>query len=280
MNNEREQQISAAAAGNTQAENGLQRVWALVRSTFHWLLSAAYFFPVCGFLLLLGIFIDPRKNDWPQRMLCRVTMKLAGARLMVRRAPGFDPTRTCFLLINHVNLFDPFVLYATIPQYFRGLEFESHFRIPIYGWMMKRFGNVPVPDHNRPSDLKRMWRMTQAALDSGVSLAVFPEGQRTRDGRVGPFKDGVFRMAMKFGTPIIPVSVVGAFEFNKKTGWLLRPGTITVYLHDVIETKDLRKEDFVALRDRVHEIISRPIEENLEKRQTSDTLVSSLHPQD
>ncbi|MCU1342317.1 MAG: 1-acyl-sn-glycerol-3-phosphate acyltransferase [Candidatus Acidoferrum typicum] len=263
MNNEREQQISAAAAGNTPAENGQQRVWALVRSTFHWLLSAAYFFPVCGFLLLLGIFIDPRKNDWPQRMLCRVTMKLAGARLIVRRAPGFDPTRTCFLLINHVNLFDPFVLYATIPQYFRGLEFESHFRIPIYGWMMKRFGNVPVPDHNRPSDLKRMWRMTQAALDSGVSLAVFPEGQRTRDGRVGPFKDGVFRMAMKFGTPIIPVSTVGAFEFNKKTGWLLRPGTITVYLHDVIETKYLRKEDFEALRDRVHEIISRPIEEAL-----------------
>jgi 1-acyl-sn-glycerol-3-phosphate acyltransferase len=280
MNNEREQQISAAAAGNTPAENGLQRVWALVRSTFHWLLSAAYFFPVCGFLLLLGIFIDPRKNDWPQRMLCRVTMKLAGARLIVRRAPGFDPTRTCFLLINHVNLFDPFLLYATIPQYFRGLEFESHFRIPIYGWMMKRFGNVPVPDHNRPSDLKRMWRMTQAALDSGVSLAVFPEGQRTRDGRVGPFKDGVFRMAMKFGTPIIPVSTVGAFEFNKKTGWLLRPGPITVYLHDVIETKDLRKEDFEALRDRVHEIISRPIEEALENRQSNDTLVSSLRPQD
>ena len=263
MNDEREQPISAAAGGNTQAENGAQRVWALLRSAFHWLLSAAYFFPMCGFVLVLGIFIDPRKNDWPQRMLCRVTMKLAGAKLIVRRAPGFDASRTCFLIINHVNLFDPFVLYATIPQYFRGLELESHFRIPVYGWMMKRFGNVPVPDTNRPSDLKRMWRLTRAALDSGVSLAVFPEGQRTRDGRLGRFKDGVFRMAMNFGTPIVPVSVVGAFEFNKKTGWLLRPGTITVYLHDVIETKDLRKEDFVALRDRVHEIISRPIEEAL-----------------
>jgi hypothetical protein len=68
------------------------------------------------------------------------------------------------------------------------------------------------------------------------------------------------------------VSVVGAFEFNKKTGWLLRPGTITVYLHDVIETKDLRKEDFSALRDRVHEIISRPIDEALAagRRQETD----------
>jgi 1-acyl-sn-glycerol-3-phosphate acyltransferase len=274
MNNEREQPISAARADNAPSGRGTQRVWVLLRSTFHWLLSAAYFFPMCAFVLVLGIFIDPRKNDAPQRFLCRVTMKLAGARLIVRRAPGFDPARTCFLLVNHVNLFDPFVLYATIPQYFRGLELESHFRIPVYGWMMKRFGNVPVPDINRPSDLKRMWRLTRAALDSGVSLAVFPEGQRTRDGRLGPFKDGVFRMAMKFGTPIVPVSMVGAFEFNTKTGWLLRPGTITVYLHDVIETKNLRNEDFEALRDRVHEIISRPIDEALGESEEGTLLAS------
>src|SRR6266699_277284 len=202
MNNESEQQISAVSASNAPAERGLRRAWVLVQSTFHWLLSAAYFFPMCAFLVLLGIFIDPRKNDGAQRMLCRVTMKLAGAKLVVRRAPGFDPKRTCFFLINHVNLFDPFVLYAAIPQFFRGLEFESHFRIPMYGWLMNLFGNVPVP-----------------------------------------------------------VSMVGAFEFNKKTSWLLRPGKITVYLHDVIETKGLRKEDFPALRDRVQAIISSPIDE-------------------
>jgi len=271
MNNESEREISAAPTSSIPAERGLRRTWTLVRSLFHWLLCAAYFFPVCAFLLVLGIFIDPRKNDGPQRMLCRFTMKLAGAKLIVRRAPGFDPTRTCFLLINHVNLFDPFVLYATIPQFFRGLELESHFRIPVYGWMMKRFGNVPVPDNNRPSDLKRMWRLARAAIDSGVSLAVFPEGQRTRDGRVGPFKDGVFRMAMKFGTPIVPVTMVGAFEFNRKTGWLLRPGTITVYLHDVIETKELPKEDFQALRDHVYAVISRPFDDALDKRATKDT---------
>jgi len=261
MNVETEQPIPARATAEASGEQGLRRAWAIARSTMHWLLSAAFFFPVCCVLVVLGIFIDPRKNDAPQRWLCRVTMKAAGARIVVRRSPGFDATRTCFLLVNHVNLFDPFVLYATVPQFFRGLELESHFRIPVYGWMMKRFGNVPVPDVNRPSDLKRMWRLTRGALDSGVSLAVFPEGQRTRDGRVGPFKDGVFRMALQFGTPIVPVSLVGSFDFNKKTSWLIRPGTVTVYLHDVIETKDLRKEDFPALRERVHAIVAGPIHE-------------------
>jgi 1-acyl-sn-glycerol-3-phosphate acyltransferase len=262
---EREQPISVPATAGSPDAHGARRAWAILRSTYHWLLSAAYFFPVCSFLVLLGIFIDPRKNDGAQRWLCRVTMKIAGAKVVVRPAPGFDPQRTCFFLVNHVNLFDPFVLYATIPQFFRGLELESHFRIPVYGWMMKRFGNVPVPDNVRPSELKRMWRLSRAALDAGVSLAVFPEGQRTRDGRVGPFKDGVFRMALQFGMPIVPVSVVGAFQFNKKTSWLLRPGVVTVYLHDVIETKDLRKNDVPALRDRVHAIISRPLDERLEK---------------
>ena len=260
MNVESEQPIHAPAPTQAHDEQGLRRAWAIARSTSHWLLSAAFFFPVCSFLVLLGIFIDPRRNDGAQRMLCRVVMKLAGVNLVVRRAPGFDPARTCFLLTNHVNLFDPFVLYATIPQFLRGLELESHFSIPVYGWMMKRFGNVPVPVESHPSDLKRMWRLSRAALDSGVSLAVFPEGQRTITGRVGPFKHGVFRMALQFGTPIVPVSVVGAYAFNKKTSWLLRPGTITVILHDVIETKDLRKEDVPALIDRVHAIISGPVE--------------------
>ncbi len=159
MNGEGEQPVSVPAATRGPAERGLPRAWSIARSTFHWLLSAVYFFPMCCFIMLLAIFVDPRKNDGVQRMFCRVTMKLAGAKLVVRRSPGFDPQRTCFLLVNHVNLFDPFVLYATVPQFFRGLELESHFRIPVYGWMMKRFGNIPVPDTNRPSDLKRMWRL-------------------------------------------------------------------------------------------------------------------------
>jgi len=231
-----------------------------------WVLCAGFFFTVVPVLILIGIFVDPRRNDRPQRWMSRWVVKLAGGMVEVRRSPGFDPRRTCFLVSNHVNLFDPFVLYGAIPQFFRGLELESHFRIPVYGWLMKRFGNVPVPDVSRPSDLKRMWRMTQDALDRGVSLLVFPEGSRTITGRVGPFHEGVFRMALQFGAPITPVSIVGSFEFNRKTGWALRPGRIVVHLHDTIETKDMDRRDAAALRDRVHKIISAPVEAHMQTR--------------
>jgi 1-acyl-sn-glycerol-3-phosphate acyltransferase len=248
----------------TSARERPTRIGAAVMSFWLWIISSCFFFTVVPVLILIGIFVDPRQNDRPQRWMSRWTVKLAGGNVEVRKSPGFDPQRTCFLVSNHVNLFDPWVLYGVTPQFFRGLELESHFRIPVYGWLMKRFGNVPVPDISRPSDLKRMWRMAQDALDRGVSLVVFPEGSRTVTGHVGPFYDGVFRMALQSGAPITPISIVGSFEFNRKTSWLLCPGAIVVHFHDTIETKDWDKRDVAGLRERVRAIISAPVEAHMD----------------
>jgi len=234
-----------------------------LRSVFLWIISGLHFFLAVPVLVFLSIFLDPRKHDWLQRGLCRRIAFLSGARVEARCARGFDPHRTCFFFSNHVNLFDPFMLYCAIPQFVRGWELESHFRIPAYGWLMKRFGNVPVPDVRRPSDLKRMWRLTQEAIDSGTSLVIFPEAKRTRDGHVNEFQDGGFRVAQQLGVPIVPVSIVGSFQHFRTGNWMLWPGKVTVYLHDTIETKGLTKEDVPALRARVREIISAPVEESL-----------------
>src|SRR5262245_32872640 len=106
----------------------------VIVSFWLWVLSGMFFFTICPILIALGIFIDPRKNDRPQRWFSRWVVKLAGGNVELRKSAGFDPQRTCFLVSNHVNLFDPFVLYGVVPQFFRGLELESHFRIPVYGW--------------------------------------------------------------------------------------------------------------------------------------------------
>lgn len=244
----------------------MKRVMPVVRSAFLWVLSGLHFFIVAPTLVILGIFLDARKHDWLQRSFCRRIAFLSGARVEGVRSPGFDPQRTCFFMVNHVNLFDPFMLYCAIPQFVRGWELESHFKIPAYGWLMKRFGNVPVPDVRRTSDLKRLWRLTQDAIDRGTSLIVFPEAKRTRDGHVDQFEDGGFRVAQQLGIPIIPVSIVGSFQHHRTGHWMLWPATITIHLHDVIETKSLSKKDVPALRDVVRAIISAPIEDWLKAR--------------
>jgi 1-acyl-sn-glycerol-3-phosphate acyltransferase len=241
----------------------MRDAYLAVRSAVLWAVSGIHFAIVGILLLLLGIFIDPRKNDWPQRLFFRNILRLAGTSFVVKRSPGFDPERTSIFICNHVNLFDPFVIYSAIPQFVRGFELESHFRIPIYGWLMGRFGNVPVPDKPSREGLEIMTQRAKKALDSGVSLIAFAEGSRTRDGHVQEFKKGIFGMAQKFGMPIVPMSIVGSYQFFRTGHWMLHPGKIIVYLHDTIDTAKMDRGEVDALRQRVQEIVAEPVEESL-----------------
>jgi 1-acyl-sn-glycerol-3-phosphate acyltransferase len=244
----------------------MKKAWLAVRSALLWAVSGLHFFLLGAFLVLLGVFVDPRKNDRPQRFFFRNILRLAGVRFEVIRSAGFDPQCTSIFICNHVNLFDPFVIYSAIPQFVRGFELESHFRIPVYGWMMGRFGNVPVPDRPSREGLDRMTTLAKRALDSGVSLIAFPEAGRTRDGHVDEFKSGVFRLAQRFETPIVPMSIMGSFEFFRTGDWLLHPGKITVHLFDTIETKGLTREEMNDLRESVRSTIAISVEEHLHGR--------------
>jgi len=238
-------------------------LWDVLRSLFLWGVSWLHFLIVVPVLIALAVILDHRKHDWLQRGLCRHIAFFSGATVVVKKASGFDAQKTSIFMVNHVNLFDPFILYCAIPQLVRGWELESHFRIPIYGWLMKRFGNVPVPDVRSAKDLKRLWRLTQEAVNSGISLIIFPEAKRTRDGYIGEFEEGGFRLAQQLGVPIVPVSLVGSIEHLRTGDWILRPATIAVHLHDTIETKDLKKEDVPALKARVREVVVAPVEASL-----------------
>jgi 1-acyl-sn-glycerol-3-phosphate acyltransferase len=238
----------------------MTKFYYLVRAIILWTLSAIHFFPVCSALVALAIFVDPRNNDRPQRWFFRNILRVAGVRFEVRYAKGFDRTRTSFFVCNHVNLFDAFVIYSAIPQFVRGLEQDSHFKIPAYGWMMKRFGNIPVSTSGGTAAYKQMLKLSKQAIDSGVSLIVFAEGGRTKTGRVGPFKTGVFRMAQQFGCPLVPMSIVGSYEFNRKGSWMIYPSKIVVYMHDTIDTATLAKTDLDALAERVNKVVAAPVD--------------------
>jgi 1-acyl-sn-glycerol-3-phosphate acyltransferase len=235
-------------------------VWLAIRSLFLWTASIAHFFVVCMCLIFLSLFKDPRHNDKPQRVLMRNSLRVVGARFRLRYSPTFDPNRTALFICNHVNIFDPMVIYSAIPQFVRGMELESHFKIPAYGWMARRFGNIPLPKNHGKAEIREIARRIKTALDSGVSIIVFAEGHRTRDGRVARFQKGIFRMACEFGYPIAPISISGSYELKNRHSLLLRPATVEVFLHDLIETEGLGPGDAEGLRERVHALVSRPVE--------------------
>jgi 1-acyl-sn-glycerol-3-phosphate acyltransferase len=108
-----------------------------------------------------------------------------------------------------------------------------------------------------------MTERAKQALDSGVSLIAFAEGSRTRDGHVQEFKKGTFSMAQKFGVPIVPMSIVGSYQFFRTGHWMLHPGKITVYMHDTIDTTKVDRSEVDALRQHVQEMVAEPVEESL-----------------
>ena len=126
---------------------------------------------------------------------------------------------------------------------------------------MTPFGNIPVSKGASPSEFKRLLSQAKEALDKGISLIVFAEGTRTFDGRVGPLKKGGFLIAQHTGYPIVPMSIVGSFEFNRKGNWMLYPSKIVVHLHDTIETRGLPKNQVDALIEHVRRIVSQPVDE-------------------
>ncbi len=245
---------------------GVGHAFLAARSLVLWTVSLVHFAVVGMLLAGLSLLVDPRRNDRPQRAFCRNILRLAGVTLEVRMAPGFDPARTSIFVGNHVNIFDPFVVCAAVPQFVRGFVRASHFGIPVYGWMMRRFGNVPVPDVPSRASLVTMTVRAREALSAGMSLAAFPEGSRTRDGRVRPFRKGIFSLALACGVPVVPMSIVGSYEFFRTGSWLLHPGQITVHLHDTIETAHLGRADVDALCRHAHDVAAAPVEEALGDR--------------
>jgi len=227
-----------------------------LRSAFLWTVSVLHFSAGAIVFALLALRMRPQRLDGPLRVFCRNIVRLTGARFEVRRAPGSSPSGSFFYAANHVEIFDPFLVVAATGGTTRGLELESHFRVPIYGHFMRNMGLVPVPDRPTRANLERMKERTAAALAAGVSLVVFPEGTRTRDGHVGRFRPGLFRMAVELGKPIVPVSVVGAFELKRVGRLRLNPARVVVHIHPAVEPGT----DPDALCEKIHAIVAGPVE--------------------
>ena len=243
----------------------MNRAGLVVRSVAVWTIGLVHFAIGCSLFAIGTLFLDPVRYDGAMRAFSRNIFRLAGVGFRVERAAGFDAMRTSLFVANHIDLLDAFIIYASVPQLVRGIELESHFRIPFYGWLMKALGNVGVPRDDRPDSYRRLVADTKRSLDRGISLAIFPEGTRTRTGLVGPFHVGFFRLAIRLGCPIVPVSIVGAYEFSRKGSWLMRPSTIVVQLHDTIETRGLTRADAEALMTRTRRIVSDPVDQSRQR---------------
>jgi len=196
-----------------------------------------------GAFTLLDRFVIPgREIDRLARAVCRAGTLSVGIRVEVSGRERFQPDTAYVIAFNHVSLLDTPVLVQSVPVYCRTFQEMGHRRIPIYGSFVRLMGQLPVERGN--SELNdASYQDALALLRSGKSFGVFPEGHRTRDGRLGKFYLGGFRLAIEAGAPVMPSVTLGLRNLCPAKEWRMRPGRVRVIFGEPIPTAGLRLED-------------------------------------
>jgi len=166
-------------------------------------------------------------------LMYRLSMKVvrAGNRIVgIRvRVEGLEniPPGACVFISNHVSNADALTFIPAIPRRVAILIKQELFRIPILSIGMRRAQFIPVDRSDREAAAASI-EVAVRTLKEGISFAIFPEGTRSADGHLRPFKRGAFTVAIQSGAPIVPVSIVGTMALMKKGEWIIRPGEVIV----------------------------------------------------
>jgi 1-acyl-sn-glycerol-3-phosphate acyltransferase len=155
--------------------------------------------------------------------LARIRVQVAGREHV--------PTRPCIFMANHVSNLDPPILLPMLP--FRTAFFikRSLIKIPILGLGMRLADFIPVDRDGRLESARESVQVANRVLASGVNISTFPEGTRSRSGRLLPFKKGPFFLAMESGAPVIPISIWGSERMMTKGSLRIKPGTAHLTFH-------------------------------------------------
>ncbi|HEV8384939.1 MAG TPA: lysophospholipid acyltransferase family protein [Candidatus Acidoferrales bacterium] len=187
-------------------------------------------------------------------------LAICGTRVKVDGRENIPPG-VCIFVANHTSNADPPVVVAAIPRRVAMLAKKEIFRIPILGTAMKLTGYVPVDRRHRESAIASV-DLSLENLKRGVSYLIFPEGTRSPDGRLRPFKKGSFVMAIRAQVPVVPVSVIGAHKIMRKGESAIYPGEVTVKIHPPVQVNSYTVEHRDELIARVQAIVASGLPED------------------
>jgi 1-acyl-sn-glycerol-3-phosphate acyltransferase len=226
-----------------------------LRSLAIWTVALPFFVFGCVLVWLASFVLRGRALEALIKGLCRTLLFLCGIRLRVTGRENYVPGRQYVVLMNHVNFFDPFVFYAAFPGIARGAEEESHFRWPFYGGAIRRMGMFPIDRKNTERAVESLRRAAVWVREHPrFSFGILPEGTRTPDGRLGPFKRGAFLMALETGLDLLPMVQSGGYRINHKGTRLIRPGKLEVAIEPPVPVAGYARETVEALIERARAV--------------------------
>lgn len=189
------------------------------------------------------------------RVWARLVLGAGGVRVLYNGERHARERHPCIFMCNHQSAIDVWALVGALPDSTCFVAKRSLFRIPFIGWAMAAAGFVPIDRQDRSSAIGSLSRALEQ-VRAGRSLILFPEGTRSRDGRLGAFKKGPFHLALEAGVPVVPAAVSGSFGLLPPGALFLRPGQVRVSFAPPLDPRAYGPEDVEGLLAAVRRAIA------------------------
>ncbi len=218
-------------------------------------------------LVILASFIS--KSDKTPHNIARVWAKCllvaSGIKVTVKGLSNINPAESYIFMPNHVSNFDIPVLLAHLLVQFRWLAKAELFKIPVFGHAMQRAGYISIDRSDRTSAIRSL-KKAGTMIRNGVSLLIFPEGTRSYDNNIQPFKKGGFVLAVDSGVPIVPVIIHGTWPIMPKKKILVKPGNVVLEVAKPIDTSNYTVKTKDVLMEKVRTVIIESLEKGKKDR--------------
>lgn len=216
---------------------------------------------VCATAAIIASFLGKGGNaaHLVGRLWAKSIVFVSRVKVSVQGLEHIDPTTTYVYMANHQSMFDILALLGYLPVQFRWLAKMELFHIPLFGYSMARVGYIGIDRSNRKAAYKSLQEAAQK-IAQGVSVVVFPEGTRSPNGQIKPFKAGGFYLAIRSGRPIVPVVICGSHHVMPKGMIRVSPGRIVLSINPPIETTPYNNSSKEILMESLRSTMKRDLE--------------------
>ncbi len=198
------------------------------------------------------------------KVWARSILAVSRIKVTVKGLSKIDPAGHYIYMSNHQSNFDIPALISCLPVHFRWIAKAELFKIPIFGYAMKKAGHISIDRSNRKSAFKSL-KNAANIIKNGTSVLIFPEGTRSLDGSIGSFKNGGFILAVDSGVSIVPVIIHGTWPIMPKDRILIKPGNVTLEIRQPVKTSNYTRKTKDDLMKKIRQIICESFEREKRK---------------
>ena len=210
--------------------------------------------------LLIGLIYPSRRVvAFAAVVWSRVVLSLAGVRLTIEGKELVADRVPRFFMGNHQSALDIPILLLALDGHVRFMAKDTLFRIPVFGWVLLRYGYAPINRSSPRVTLRTIERMLERLRRDPISIAVFPEGSRSSDGRLITFRRGTMKVGQRSGLPVVPFSIEGSLAVYNRQRFAANPGPVKLVFAEPILADEVAAMSTSELHDRVKATIARQL---------------------